>query len=103
MKFIGRKDAEAGILNQANGFNGSNGIIMQMHSDSGATGEFLIPRSPAGSTGDGATNKNIFIRSQKIIMNYINITKIFSMMHHMLFLLQRAIMIKLKIQFLLYK
>ena len=76
MKFIGRKDAEAGILNQANGFNGSNGIIMQMLSDSGATGEFLIPRSPAGSTGDGATNKNIFIRSQKVsAQNYYELYK----------------------------
>ena len=66
MKFIGRKDAAAGVLNGPEGFNGSNGIIMQMHSESGATGEFLIPRSPNGSTGDGATNKNIFMRSQKV-------------------------------------
>ena len=76
MKFIGREDAEAGILNGPDGFNGSNGIIMQMHSESGATGEFLIPRSPAGSSGDGATNKNIFIRSQKVsAQNYYELYK----------------------------
>ena len=76
MKFIGGVDAAAGILNGPEGFNGSNGIIMQMHSESGATGEFLIPRSPAGSSGDGATNKNIFIRSQKVsAQNYYELYK----------------------------
>ena len=75
MKFIGRDDALAGGLTGPNGFNGSNGIIMQMK---GPTGEFLVPRSsnPVGSTGDGASNKNIFIRSQKVsAQNYYELQK----------------------------